>query len=94
MNSALNKNQPELRIFVLPIPLQVLANSNGLLNQMVKILRNPRSQSVSFENPQNFAASYGLHLSDAVRVTENDTDLRRRQSFLPELADVIIHVLR
>ena len=44
MNSALHNNQPELRILILPAPLQMLVYCDSLFNQMVKILRNFRSK--------------------------------------------------
>ena len=45
VDSALNKNQPELGVLVLPVPLKVLADSNCFLDQVVQILRDLRSKT-------------------------------------------------
>lgn len=34
-----------LRILILPVPLQMIVDRNNLLDQMIQILRNPRSKS-------------------------------------------------
>ena len=55
VDSALNKNEPELGIFVLPVPLQMLSDGNSFLNEVVQILRNLRSKpcvQVKFRNLQ------------------------------------------
>ena len=45
VDSALNKNQAELGVLVLPVPLKVLADSNCFLDQVVQILRDLRSKT-------------------------------------------------
>ena len=45
VDPALDKNQPELGILVFPVPLQMLADSNCFLDQIVQILRNLRSKT-------------------------------------------------
>lgn len=45
VNSALNKNQPELGVFILPISLKMFPNCNCLLDKMVQVFRNLRSKS-------------------------------------------------
>lgn len=45
---------------------------------------------MSLEDAQNLAPRDALHLGNPVRVTEDNTDLRRRQTFLRELADVVL----
>lgn len=45
VNPAFNKNQAELGILVLPVPFQMLPNSNSLLDEVVQILRNFRCES-------------------------------------------------
>lgn len=44
VDSTLNQNQPEFRIFVLPIPLQVLPDGDCLLDQVIEIFRYFRSK--------------------------------------------------
>lgn len=42
VDPALHKNQPELGVLILPVPLQMLTDRDSLLDQMVQILRNLR----------------------------------------------------
>ena len=44
---------------------------------------------MSLQDPKDLTPSDALHLSNAVRITKNDTDLRRCQPLLRELADVL-----
>jgi hypothetical protein len=70
----------------------MLSNSNGLLDEVVKILWDLRSQTckimfrkreklimitVSLQNSYDLVSSDILDLSDTVRVSENDSNLRR-----------------
>ena len=65
----------------LAVPLQVFANGNGLLDHVIKIFGNFGSQPFGLENSQNFGPGYELDLSHSVGVTQNDADLRRRQTW-------------
>ena len=44
VDPALNKNEPEFGVLVLPIPLQMLPNRHRLLDQEVKVLRDLRRE--------------------------------------------------
>jgi len=44
VDPALNKNEPEFRVLVLPVPLKMLPNRHRLLNEEVEILRDLRRQ--------------------------------------------------
>lgn len=57
----------------LPVPLQVLPHSDGLLDQVVQILRQIRSQAFGFQDPQDLVAGDEAHLSHAVRVPQDHT---------------------
>lgn len=48
---------------------------------------------MSFEDTEDFAAGNALDLSNTVRVTENDTDLRRCQTLLGKLAYIFINLI-
>lgn len=116
VDPALNKDQPELGVLILPVPLQMLPDRNRLLYQVIQILRDLRSKTykqhntkskihkklkeketgeyanrntVSLQNAKDLAAGDAPDLSNSMGVTENDADLRRRQTLLCELADVI-----
>ena len=45
MNTALHQNQTELGVTVLSVALQMLSDSNGLLDEEVHILRQTGSKS-------------------------------------------------
>ena len=45
MNTGLNQDQTELGVLVLPVGLEVLANSNGLLHEVPEVLGNSGSES-------------------------------------------------
>jgi len=44
VDPALNKNEPEFGVLILPVPLQMLPNCHSLLNQEVQVLRDLRRQ--------------------------------------------------
>jgi len=44
VNTGLDQDQTELGVLVLPVGLEVLANSNGLLHQMPEVLGDRRSE--------------------------------------------------
>lgn len=47
---------------------------------------------MSLEDPKDLAPGDALDLGDTVRVTKNNTNLRRRQSLLRKLEDVFLHL--
>lgn len=94
VNPALHKDQPKLGILVLPVPLQMLPNSNSFLNEVVEVLGDFRSKTMGLEYPQNLAARDTPHLSNSMGITKNNTNLRRGQTLLRKLADVFLNILR
>lgn len=50
VDAGLNQNETVLGVLVLTVALQVLADSDGLLDQMVKILRDFRSKTYRNED--------------------------------------------
>jgi hypothetical protein len=92
VNSGFNQNETEFRVLVLAILLQMLTDLDGLLDKHVKILGDFRGKSVGLEDADNLLASNGLDLGDTIGITENDTNLRRSQTLLGELADVILDI--
>lgn len=55
MNTGLNENEPELGVLVLPELLEVLPHGDGLLNEVVEILRElgGKTYSRSYEIAMN-----------------------------------------
>lgn len=48
---------------------------------------------MSFKNAQDLVPSNALDLSNTMRITKNDTDLRRSQPLLRKFADVFINLI-
>ncbi len=70
VDSALDQDQSELGVLVLPIPLQVLTNRDGLLDQMEQVFRDLRSQSVLLENSEDLRPSDVLDLRYSMSISE------------------------
>jgi hypothetical protein len=45
VDSALNQDQPEFGVFILPVPLQMLPNQDSLLDEVVQILGDFRGKT-------------------------------------------------
>ena len=75
MDSALNENESELGVLILSVSLQVLPNVDGLLDEVVEILRNVSSESVLLQDSEDLAAGDSLNLGDTVAISEDNTDL-------------------
>lgn len=70
----------------------MLANADGLLDQVVEILRKVWRETLGLKDAQNLAAGDKAHLGDSVRITKNDTDLRRGETLLGQLEDLLFHI--
>ena len=93
VDARLNQNEVELGVLVLAVPLQMLANNDGLLDEMIHILGDRGSQAVGLEDANQLGACDALEATNSVRVTEDNTDLRRGQALLSELADLLADLL-
>ena len=89
MDSALDENESELAVLILSVSLQVLPNVHCLLDQVVEVLGNLRSEAVLLQDSEDLVSGNSLNLWDAVVVTKEDTDLRRGSSLLCELNDLL-----
>ncbi len=69
MNSALNENQSELGVFVLSVSLKMLSDGDGLLDQMVQILRKLRGHSSLLQQSDDSATGHRLDLGDSLAVS-------------------------
>ena len=56
MDSALNKNESELGVLVLPVSLKMLSDGHGLLDQIVAVLGQSGSHSLAFQDAENLVA--------------------------------------
>jgi hypothetical protein len=93
VNTGLNKNQTELGVLVLAVALQVLADGDSLLDELVQVFRDLRSETVGLQDTKDLVTSNTLDLGNTVGVTENDTNLRRRQTLLSKLEDLLADFL-
>lgn len=87
------RRHSQLRVLVSAVALQVLADRDGLLDQVVQVLGDGRVQAVGLEDTQDLVAGDEADLRDTVRVTEDDTDLRRRETATGELEDLVANLL-
>ena len=85
MDSALDEDEAELAILILSVSLQVLPNVHGLLDQVVEVLGDLRSETVLLQDSEDLVSSDSLNLRNTVVVSEDDTDLRGRGALLGEL---------
>ena len=93
MDPGLDQNQPELGVLVLAVPLQVLADADGLLDEVVDVLWKVGSQTLALQDSQDLVAGDESHLGDTVAVPENDADLGRGQTLLRQLEDLLLDVV-
>ena len=85
MDSALDEDEAELAILILSVSLQVLPNVHGLLDQVVEVLGDLRSETVLLQDSEDLVSSDSLNLRNTVVVSEDDTDLRGGGALLGEL---------
>ena len=85
MDSALDEDEAELAVLILSVSLQVLPNVHGLLDQVVEVLGDLRSETVLLQDSQDLVSSDSLNLRNTVVVSEDDTDLRGGGALLGEL---------
>ena len=57
VDPALNQNQPELGISILPVPLKMLPDGDCLLDQMVAILGQLWSHALALQDAQDLVTS-------------------------------------
>jgi len=92
VDAALDEDEAELAVLVLPVDLQVLPHLHGFLDEHVQILGNFRSQAVGLQDADDFLTRDRLDLGDAVGIAQDDSDLGRIQPLLGQLAHVVFDV--
>ena len=93
VDTRLDENQTELGITVLSVALKVLANRDGLLDEVVKVLGDLRSKTLGLEDTEDLVTSDETNLGDTLGVTELDTDLRGGHTLTGELGDLLNNLL-
>jgi hypothetical protein len=94
VDSGLDENESELCVLVISVSLKVLADRDGLLDEVVKVLWKLGSEAMSLEDPKNLVTGDVLDLRNSVRISEDDTNLRRRGTFPGEFANLLCYLLR
>ena len=94
VDSGFNQNKSELGVLVLVVSVQMLADGYSLLDKHVQILGDLRGKTVLLQQTEDLVAGDALDLGDTVRVSEQDTNLRRGQTLLGELAHVVLNLGR
>merc|ERR1740122_694351 len=93
VDAALHENQAELRVLVFAVLVEMLADGDGLLDEIVEVLGQIRGEPVCLEDAQDLAPGDRVHLRDAEAVAERHANLGGGQAFLGELADVVTDIL-
>lgn len=94
VDTGLDQNETELGIAVLAVALQVLADRDSLLDQVVQVLRDLGGKAVGLQDTENLVTGDVLDLSNTLGVTEDDTDLGGGHTLLGELEDGLADILR
>lgn len=93
MDPGLDQNEPELSVLVLPVPLQMLADRHGLLDQVVDILGKGGGHALGLQDPQDLVAGHESDLGHTMGIPEDDTDLGGGQTLLGQLEDLVLDVI-
>lgn len=93
MDPAFDKDQAELCVLILAVPVQMLAHRHSLLNKHVQVLGELRGKPLGFKDAQDLVPGDGADLRDALGVTEVHANLGRNQALLGELADLVRHLV-
>lgn len=94
MNPGFHENQTVSAVLVLPVPFQVTTDVDSLLDQLIEILRDLRSETCSLEDPEDLAPGEGVHVRDAHDITQDHTDLRRSEPTTSEFVDLFLDSIR
>jgi hypothetical protein len=88
-------SQPDPEVLKL---LHIFKEANPNIPQILKwqkipiTITNRKEHTMSLEDPKDFAASDKLNLSNSMRISKNNTDLRWSQTLLCKLANSLFHL--
>ncbi len=71
----------------------MLAHRDGLLDEVVEVLGDLGSKTLRLEDTEDLVTGDETDLSDTLRVTELNTDLRRGHALTGELGDLLDNLL-
>jgi hypothetical protein len=94
VDPALDEDEAELGVHVRPVPVQVLPDRDGLLDEEVEVLGHLRREAAGPEHAKDLAARDAVDQRHAVRVAEQRADLRRQLALLGGAHDRVLHLRR
>lgn len=92
VDPALDEDEAELGIHVRPVPVEVLPDRDGLLDEEVEVLGQLRREAAGPEHAQDLAARDAVDQRHALRVAEQGADLRRQLALLGGAHDHVLHL--
>eukprot|EP00049_Salpingoeca_infusionum_P025077 m.17949 g.17949 ORF g.17949 m.17949 type:complete len:190 (+) comp7621_c0_seq1:1612-2181(+) len=93
VNTALDKNEAELAVLVLAVAHEMLAHSDGLLDEMVKVLWELWCETLCLEDAEDLGTCEALDLSNTAGITKDNTDLGWGETLACELVNLLLHVI-
>ena len=93
MDTALHKNQTELRIFVFSVAFQMLSDGHRFLNQMIQVFGQLRRQTFLLKDAEDLIAGDPTNLSHSVPVSQHYTDLWGSHTLLREFTDLVDDII-
>ena len=92
MDTTLNQNESKLGVLVFPVPLKMLADTDGSLDEVVQIVWVLWRKTFCLENTQNLVACNPFDLCNAMPVSKHDTNLRGGLTLLGQFADLVYNI--
>jgi hypothetical protein len=92
VDSGFDQNQTELGVLILAVAIQMLTDLDSLLDKHVQILWDLGGKSIGLKDADNLLSSDRLDLGNTIGIPEDDTNLRRGQTLLGELAHMLFHI--
>ena len=93
MNTGFDADKSELGVGILSLLFQVLTNLDSLLDEVVEVFGDLGGKTRLLQDSEDFAAGDALHLWDSVAISEGDADLRRGETLLGKLDNLINEVV-
>jgi hypothetical protein len=94
VDSGFDQNQAELGVLVLAVSIQMPTDLYSLLDKHVQILGNFGGKTVGLKHSDDLLSSDRLNLSDTIGIPQDNTNLRRGQTLLGKLANVLLDIGR
>lgn len=84
VDAGFDEDEAEFGILVFSVDLEVLADSNSLLDEMPQVLWDRGCKTLGLQDSQNLVTSHKSDLWDTMGITKGDTNLRRSETLSGE----------